>query len=114
VKELKSRIGNHNFSYGNNALTTQEHLANYNSNTSVVHKPLGSANIDKQMITDQRIKLTKSNFMVGTSPLAFGTSASETHGYLAFKPNNPAERNALRDKNSKTNFISKGNGGLED
>lgn len=62
VAELKARIGSHNFSYGNNALTHTEHLANYNSSTAVAHKVLGSANIDTKMINEQRIKLTKSNF----------------------------------------------------
>jgi len=110
---LKQRIGNHNFTYGNNAMSKQEQMATFKTSSGIVHRALGDANIDKKMITEQRIKLTKSNFMVGKSPLAFCTTNQDTHIPLSGDYKDPVQRLAMRDANNMTNFIHKADGSFE-
>jgi hypothetical protein len=110
---LKQRIGNHNFSYGNNALTDRERIGTFQSSSGIVHKELGSANIDKKMISEQRVKLTKSNFMVGKSPLAFCTTNFDTHVQMRGEYKDAGVRLAMRDANNATNFINASDGAFE-
>jgi len=110
---LKQRIGNHNFSYGNNALSKNEQVGTFQTSSGLVHKSLGSANIDKKMITEQRVKLTKSNFMVGKSPLAFCTTNVDTHVPMRGDYKDPVVRLAMRDANNATNFINCPDGAFE-
>lgn len=90
-----------------------EQMANFKTSSSIVHKPLGDANIDKKMITEQRIKLTKSNFLVGKSPLAFSTTNFDTHTKKECQYNDPSKRLQMRDANNATNFIHMADGSFE-
>jgi len=65
------------------------------------------------MIKDQRVKLTKSNFITGKSPLAFSTTNIDTHTPMHGGYQSPAKRLAMRDANNATNFINKNDGSFE-
>lgn len=65
------------------------------------------------MIKDQRVKLTKSNFQVGHSPIGYGSSSHDVHTNKPVTFNDPSKRNMMRDTNNATNFIDKETRGFE-
>jgi hypothetical protein len=60
------------------------------------------------MIKDQRVKLTKSNFVVGQSPIGYSSSSKDVHTIKPVTINNPQIRHDMRNSNNATNFIAEG------
>lgn len=102
--QLKSRIS------ASSVMKTQDAQL-YTSQQHTVHQPFGVVTKnDTNLINEQKLRLSKSNFQMGKSPQTYDTTQKDSHQVKNVKYYDKEFRLARATQNQKTNFVHQSDG----